>query len=127
MTKEEKSLLLQDLCARLPYGVIVLCISEATGKESNLMVEGFDISIFYLEDRYPYHIDEIKPYLRPMSSMTKEEKKEFRMIEGRLIFPCQYVKLTLSTDELDWLNKKMFDHRGLIEKGLVLEAPEGMY
>jgi hypothetical protein len=32
---------------------------------------------------------------------------------------------TLET--FDWLNAHHFDYRGLIEKGLALEAPEGMY
>ena len=64
---------------------------------------------------------ELKPYLRPMSSMTEEEEKEF-----------QEIKLSYHFDEdsyilLDWLNAHHFDYRGLIEKGLALEAKEGMY
>lgn len=61
-------------------------------------------------------IEEVKPYLRPMSSMTEDEEDEFEIkIRGSLV------------SYFDWLNAHHFDYRGLIEKGLALEAPEGMY
>ena len=60
------------------------------------------------------NIFKIKPYLRPLSSMTEEERKYFR----KLAFPYDFV---------DALNKHHFDYRNLIEKGLALEAPEDMY
>jgi hypothetical protein len=82
------------------------------------------------------------PYLRPMSSMTEEEKKEFieyagyeteESVNGRHYE--YYLKdfcgtpdnPSVNADGVDWLNKNMFDHRGLIPKGLALEAKDGMY
>lgn len=68
--------------------------------------------------------DIIKPYLRPMSSMTEEEQKEYD------VFCCKpYLGIdeTTASNFVDWLNKKMFDYRGLIPRGLAIEAPENMY
>ena len=67
-------------------------------------------------------ITEIKPYLRPMSSMTEEEKYEFNELPT-ISSSIQ----SLSINEIDFLNAHHFDYRGLIEKGLALEASEGMY
>lgn len=113
MTKEEKQLLLKDLCGRLPYNFIYCYCNApfANGKPivltpvviSNLMNAAEDLVI--------------KPYLRPMSSMTGEEEIYYNTVHYTLNF---YKKE-------DWLNEKLFDYRGLIEKGLALEAPEDMY
>ena len=63
----------------------------------------------------------IMPYLRPMSNMTEEEKKVYKEISV-----CLCGEIVAKT-MIDWLNEHHFDYRGLIEKGLALEAPEGMY
>ena len=69
----------------------------------------------------------IKPYLRPMSSMTAEENIEYqkrvKVIQDidRTLHWCQTI------ESVDWLNEHHFDYRGLIEKGFALEAPEYMY
>ena len=60
------------------------------------------------------------PYLRPMSSMTEEERKEYQAF-------FNYDGVEYPEEYIDWLNAHHFDYRGLIEKGLALEAPEGMY
>ena len=76
---------------------------------------------------FPEHITEliaedliVKPYLRPMSSMTEEEKLEY-------VIAWDSRQPYLPTEAMDWLNEYHFDYRDLIEKGLALEAPEGMY
>ena len=108
MTQEEKQLLLKDLCARLPYGVRVKQGDwEHTLESVNMYNGSFDSSC-----AIPI------PYLRSMSNMTEEEDKE---LEETL----QYTQFTL--ESYDWLNAHHFDYRGLIEKGLALVAPEGMY
>ena len=120
MTQKDKELLLKDLCARFAYGV-------------RLQVEGYkvpqllqcigDYDEIYINDySMPKKIEDVKPYLRPMSSMTMEEEKEY----------CRLVQDTDNgiepiTNLIDWLNAHHFDYRGLIEKGLALEAPKGMY
>ena len=67
---------------------------------------------------------ELKPYLRPMLSMTEEEKEEYNKTENLSLFDLHHYPTIKS---FDWLNAHHFDYRGLIEKGLALEAPEGMY
>lgn len=110
MTQEEKQLLLVDLCARLPYGVVV---SKKPINES-----------FTWQELQDFQYGKIyKPYLRPMSSMTEEEKKELNNV---LEFQY-YSDDSCMCESTDWLNAHHFDYRGLIERGLALEAPEGMY
>ena len=129
MTQEEKILLLQDLCARLPYEVKVDhfgTVKELLGimpSSENVMV-GYDINDY--EDSV---IEDIKPYLRLWTSMTEKEIKEIQTILGSAFADTEmYTISILGTEALfKYLNKKMIDYRGLIEKGLALEAKEGMY
>lgn len=128
MTQEEKTLLLKDLCARLPYGVIVETYWEFENKKEKTFpktILTYGMFGYYIgEDKWKYNTHFL-PFLRPMSSMTEEEIKEFSVLGvGIHLFKGPLIP---SYDTLDWLNKKMFDYRGLIEKGLALEAPEGMY
>lgn len=134
MTNEERQLLLKDLCARLPYGVIVQIQGRYDDGEEYIRETEFDSPMFgYLYD------DEktIIPYLRPMSSMTQDEELECINQYYR-----DYVVKTTPVENnewkpgcetlafyhhIDWLNEHHFDYRGLIEKGLALEAPEDMY
>lgn len=115
MKQEERELLLKDLCARLPYGV-KLDIDNRIGTLFELDIDlGFGC---YRQDGavcFYSNIEDAKPYLRPMSSMTKEKYYEFRLLP------------LLNYESYDWLLQNHFDFRGLIEKGLALEAPEGMY
>ena len=130
MTQEEKQLLLKDLCARSPYGVVCQFVwtynNETTDGEDVIDEKDDNIRCIDLHtkeiqaDYYGEWVDleHCKPYLRPMSSMTEEEKKE----SGEL-----YKKNTGMWDDLDWLNAHHFDYRGLIPMGLAIEAPEDMY
>lgn len=126
MTQEEKQLLLKDLSARLPYGVyvdayswqkdtpklLIECVPEYVGEE--IVVKG-------LAGRHS--IKEIKPYLRPLSSMTEKELGEYKHLVNRY----NASNYESASGWVDWLNTHHFDYRRLIEKGLALEAPEGMY
>ena len=123
MTQEEKQLLLKDLCARIPYDTLVQLNPGAYGKPQTCRLTGVDDGEVYLNvDPDPFRIYNIRPYLRPMSSMTKEEEKERNNIalfhSGNIASVPTYI---------DFLNKHHFDYRGLIEKGLALEAPRDMY
>ena len=131
MTQEDKELLLKDLCARLPYDVKV-CYENNTYYLNEISPACKDIMISALlqdENRQRCAdfvlIEEIKPYLRPMSSMTEEEKKEYENIAHGIEVE-NGVRIP-NVKQIDWLNKHHFDYRGLIEKGLALEALEGMY
>ena len=114
MTQEEKSILLKDLSARLPYEP--MC--KFTDTEDNFCKATAKLGYSFRDFVAGKII--IKPYLRPMSSMTKEEIKEYQVF-------FNYDGVEYPEEYIDWLNKNMFDYRGLIEKGLALEAPEGMY
>lgn len=118
MTQEEKELLFKDLCARLPYGVIVH--SSGIPHEQKL--------IGYIPDIEKYCI---KPYLHPMSSMNEEERKEFQAfhcVEGlHPYFYQQMCNLPNLDNMFNWLNSHHFDYHGLITMGLALEAHDGMY
>ena len=133
MTKEKRQLLLKDLCGRLPHGVI---LRNEEGFEGHL--NSINQTIFGTElgvnvtatKRVDFQLDTVKPYLRPMSSMTEEERKEFNklmsLVEERCINAYGKGGYTLAFTELnDWLNEHHFDYRGLIEKGLALEAKRG--
>ena len=132
MTQEDKELLLIDLCARLPYHVrCKIWLKDGTTEEGLL-----DLKHNYgdvLQDAFYYNkIKDIKPYLRPMSSMTEEEKKEYGKVceldtEILANHPMNGEPFPALYNSQDWLNKHHFDYRGLIEKGLALVAPKGMY
>ena len=115
MKQEDKELLLKDLCARLPYGVI--CYNSDT--ESNFkLCDVADIDSGYPTFDYGYgELETVKPYLRPMSSMTEEEEEEYDRLN------VYELGLFPHTEEaFDWLNAHHFDYRGLIDKGLAIEV-----
>ena len=108
MTEEERQLLLQDLCARLPYGVRVTWDDKYT-----LTITPH----IYCAIASEHNTDNLpKLLLRPMSSMTEEEIKEYKHLVAFGGSPNGAANFT------DWLNKKHFDYRGLIEKGLAIDA-----
>jgi hypothetical protein len=129
MKQEDRELLLKDLCARLPYGVVV----GYSGKDNPNTLDKMG-KVIYVDIRFgmiqmqsesgiSYGLppsEFIKPYLRPMSSMTEEEKIDYQAF-------FNYDGVEYPEEYIDWLNVHHFDYRGLIEKGLALEAPEGMY
>ena len=163
MKQEEKELLLKELSARLPHGVIchwrigseltlnlteynglLTCINKVNIEGSNEFYWDcyFDCNdsngnSFQNED---VQIEIVKPYLRPLSSMTEEEQKELeKIIDGILGYKARNYfhseddyKWNTLYEAIDWLNKKMFayrtiDGKDMFELGLALEAPDGMY
>ena len=138
MTQENKDLLLKDLCARLPYSVEILADTDKdfeSGCVAPLAQIGpyKGITRFYQSTGlYPYTIEEIRPYLFPLSSMTEEQYKYISYNFGRdgldyiKYGTCDFHSSTLNIEDIyklvDWLNKNHFDYRGLIEKGLAIDA-----
>ena len=129
MTQEDKELLLQDLCARLSYGVYIspadcgkaILIGVKNGKPLLLDI------ILKKEYDKPWNIEYIKPYLRPMSSMTEEERKEYELLANHcIVTSIGFIHLE-AAPLIDWLNAHHFDYRNLVKRNLALEAPEGMY
>lgn len=138
MTKEEKELVLKDLCARLPYGVHVEISWEYSKTDVYTSLEYYEfpnidslLNIFWDEKCIS-----IKPYLRPISSITEEEERElngllpevydftFRMDELLELIQTQK---EIPFHYIDWFNAHHFDYRGFIEMGLALKAPEDLY
>ena len=122
MTQEEKQLLIKDLYARLPYGLKFQSYHSECGIEGKGTFDfeiGDDVTLSKLKALCESGNN--KPYLRPMDSMTEEEKNEYfgRTMTIDIVETSQQV--------IDWLNAHHFDYRGLIEKCLALEAKEGMY
>ena len=165
LSEEDKALLLTDLSGRLPYNVKVQVTYYGDFDFDESIVGDFVLN--EIDTRYPENIywiggpqlqesgnfqngttsfatpsdeeDEVvKPYLRPMSSMTDEEFKEYesaneldteesaKALRTNLL-EKKRVRISSWYHGVDWLNRHHFDYRGLIEKGLALEAPEGMY
>ena len=131
MTQEEKDLLLKDLCARLPYGVICNCVDPKFSGSVDWTLYSINLQDGTIETTNDvwndeFAIENIKPYLRPMESMTEEEKAKLNNM-------CDVVysfgmKIYSKTPEFyDELNANHFDYRGLIPMGLALPASEGMY
>ena len=141
MTREDKELLLKDLCARLPYEVVGKCEIDAsydTSFDTKFQTHIFDARVYGLKedlllvtpliedrDEQEFANEEVadgvdildfKPYIFPMSSMTEEQQ----------INLTKFVENGIYGENIlyDWLNKNHFDYRGLIEKGLAIDATE---
>lgn len=107
----EKNLLLQDLSARLPYEVKI----AVNGKVETL--QGINVldKVAEYDSSLSCGIEEVKPYLFPMSSMTEEDWSEYEDM-------CDSFRGEEFCELIDWFNEHHFDYRGLIEKGLAIDA-----
>ena len=113
MTQEEKkNLLLRDLCARLPYGVKIYYRTAGWEDKNNTLTPQVIDNFLIRSDVV------IKPYLRPMSSMTEEEKMKLSL--SQIYAFTHYNEIA----KIDWLNKHHFDYRGLIDRGFAIEVTD---
>jgi len=132
-----EDIVLKDLSARLPYGVKVLTPNDqevytllALHPNKNIAVIGFEMDGMYVT--YKVKIDDCKPLLRPMSSMTEEEAEEmFHQLEQNIIdvtLGDEGYEKTLSLpyfeDLVDFYNSHHFDYRFLIEQGFAIAVTE---
>lgn len=124
MTQEEKQLLLVDLCARLPYRVKFKWCDGYHDDDGYYTFIGINEQYIVgrSTDGYWFIIDkdDVKPYLRPMSSMTEEEKHNYFMTYTSI----NGVDIPHPYKTQDWLNANHFDFRGLIKKDLAIEVTE---
>jgi hypothetical protein len=138
MNKKNKELLFIDISGRLTYGVKVYI--KNWSKIDRKYYEG----VYTVESAYPslntvlaysdkfsvevivgYDDYEIKPYLIPMDMMTEDQKTELNdtLIQLELkAINNEIEHHKVAEFEIDFYNKNMFDYRGLIEKGLALDA-----
>ena len=129
MTQEEKMLLIKDLSARLPYAVTVEHTSGFRGTLHDITVhhmyddnDKVHDAICYTDffgDEDSIYIEYFKPYLFPLSSMTVRQGEEFAATLKYL--PAEGIDIW-TLDTYDWCNKNNFDYRGLIPKGLAIDA-----
>ena len=140
MEENDILLLMKDLCCRLPYGVIghyYLNDSLEWGEPEKVLTVDLENERVYTDENV-YDIENFRPYLRPMSSMTEEEHEEllerlpkYWSIDidklGDLYFDigdASYPDIDLFADIIDWLNNHHFDYRGLIKKNLAICVTE---
>ena len=150
MNKEDKELSFIDISGRLHYGVIVNYKENeyehpkwkitnlhtlSYSKSGTLIDTDYDGWIGYEEYKgcgmstgsKPFRFGEVLPYLRPMSSMTEEEEIEYDATFATIKTADGHYDSAMTYKSFDFLNSHHFDYRGLIKKGLALEAPKGMY
>lgn len=125
MTQEEKALLLKDLCARLPYGVKCYVNGRITVLECIYVFE----NIVEYDSFLSTNIENVKPYLFPMSSITEAIKDEIYQETGLYdIFEDNQIHIEVGTNFTDIcklfniLNKHHIDYKGLIPMGLAIDA-----
>lgn len=160
MNKEEKNELITAFCGYLPYGVQCCeynieygyhdCVLEA------IHMNYFDDGEHCVEGYWENRVENVKPYLRPIDSMTIEELEDYarykfasdkiwEIVEFRnawwfLNVRCRnrnngdmwtfQIKRTSPFEDykgIEWLNSHFFDYRDLLKKGLALKAPDEMY
>lgn len=135
MTQQDKDLLYLDLCARLPHG-ITCDINDSSRNTLQGIIESVDIS--YMDNEpffkvktdnktFAVPVEQIKPYLRPISSLSQEERDKFCDIGGVISHKPSDGKLYLVAyfpEALDYLNSIHADYRGMIEKGLAIEVTD---
>lgn len=131
--KEEKDLIIKDLCARLPYSGLQIHISYEDGFKYDKTLTYEDVKNYSQLPACSTTI--VKPYLRSLSSMTEEEYQDFNNIRTEHALKCLELSdkesfefgMRLQQEEMSYLYQRHYDVCGLIPKGLALEAPEGMY
>ncbi len=132
MIQENKDLLLKDLCARLPYGVKIMFSHNGFRWDYEQILDNItkcDDGEYAING---WGIHGIKPYLRPMSSMTKEECITLSKLIPYETDAWKHIKTPIplyiaNIEQFDFFHRHHLDWRGLIQKGLALEAPKNMY
>ena len=141
MTPNEINIIEREVAARLPYGLMVkydLGNSYPYPKIGCVYLwhhNGF--CSIYMVDKYPENWfppvksetacrwENVRPYLRPMNTMTDSERISFNSLFPML--PRDLITPDAAVSMFDWLNRRMFDYRDLIVQGLAIAAPDGMY
>jgi hypothetical protein len=122
MEQEDIELLLKEFSGRLHYGLIVSPVDCGKARLIGCLLDSVllqDIRTGKYYDK-PWDIEYVKPYLRPMSSMTADEVHEYISLKESIV-ACDDITYAFETyKSIDWLNAHHFDYRGLIPKGLAI-------
>ena len=139
MKTEDKELLLRDLCARLPYGVKLHCISNTITCISPYTLDTIVLDRFCNKNTEYVPLDEVKPYLFPLSSMSREQLNDFYAnirpvieesfeeydndktdYEGERPITMKTIKCDVVA--VNWMLKNHFDINGLLLMDLAIDA-----
>lgn len=118
MTQEQKDKLSKYLCMALPYNVIVMYKIDTDEIERATTFNGNNARDL-MEGRSPWV--EYKPYLRPMSSMTEEEKIEYLKLLNELWYLPSYED---AINLVNWFLKNHFDFMGLIDEDHAIDCTD---
>lgn len=137
MNKDDKELLIKEICSRLPYGVMCTDLRHGDSKITEVNTED-DLVYCYDFDEY-IKVKDCRLYLRPLSSMTDEEKEEQKNLfdaeeitsdsicyleGGTLEEYLSHISYSFCSEIIDWLNARHFDYRSLIERGLAIDCTD---
>ena len=133
MTQEDKQLLLKDLCARLPYNVKCTYYDKCVDEEDEGTITGMQNGTYFVIDGGCIDVENVKPYLFPLSSMTEEQENEWdnlhlnplgAILEGKFNRKEEHMQLLSKSmsDPIQWCYKNHFDCNGLIPLGLAIDA-----
>ena len=141
MTQKDKDLLLKDLCARLPYDVVVATTDNDGTIPNFWMLDSYnrlteDVRLTNCDvdaDRLTDFCD-VRPYLFPLSSMTEEQYNEMQTISGNNCLEHMEIEKEWRNNSpfthlplyqykvIEFFHKHHFDYRGLIPMGLANDA-----
>jgi hypothetical protein len=140
MTQEQKELLLREISSRLPYGVKVYVnqsqlqnydykwknwnFNEEPQEIDGVSIYGVTFGCMDMSDGV-IDFEFIKPYLFPLTSMTKEQRKELHDKLIKLGFQAiddEINPIEIAKFEINYYLENHFDYNGLIEKSLALDA-----
>ena len=129
MNREEKYLVIDDISGRIPHGVV---FNTDWGNKTlkGIQYDNVNTLLYFgvcnsTNKVIETYISEVKPYLFPISSMSDKQKKELEDTLIRLNLEALSDEISsevIATYEIDFYNKNHIDYRGLIPKGLALDA-----
>lgn len=124
MTQDHKELLLKDLCSRLPYGVIIEHEGNLSKLDTIFMCDSISVSSTSMDKKLSYNLnlDEVKPYLFPLSSMTEEQKEEYCSLQQKVIYNSKGPINSDVMEYINWCYKNHLDINDLNSIGLANDA-----
>lgn len=131
MTQNQRELLLTDISARLRYGVKCTYYDKCVDEQDEGTITGMQNGTYFVIDGVCIDVENVKPYLFPISSITKEQREEFpfelsllnAFINGHIsLFEDEELSVDDIIRMMDCLNRNNIDYRGLIPMGLAVDA-----
>lgn len=131
MTQNQRELLLTDISARIPYGLKCTYYDKCVDEQDEGTITGMQNGTYFIIDGVCIDVEHVRPYLFPISSITKEQRAEFpfelsllnAFINGHIsLFEDEELSVDDIIRMMDCLNRNHIDYRGLIPMGLADDA-----